>query len=43
MKQYIYRRDDGMELRRNRRSLWLPLRGYRLVEVVEYKTHKKAG
>ena len=41
---YCYRRErDHMEIRRNRRSPWLLLRGYRLIEVVVLETKEVKG
>lgn len=40
MKWYCYRRKDGMEVRRRRRSPWLLLKGYRLKEIVDMKATK---
>lgn len=40
MKWYCYRRKDGMEIRRDRWSPWLRLKGYRLIEVVQMNVNK---
>lgn len=40
-KWYCYRRKDGSELRRNRRSLSLWLKGYRLIKIISIQADKK--
>lgn len=41
---YCYRRKrDNMEIRRNRWSPWLLLRGYRLIDVVVLETKEVRG